>query len=274
LIARRAPAADPGGVDQDHGQPVEAEDGVDRVARGPRDLADERSLVAEEGIEQGGLPDVGTSHDGDPCHAILALGGLGRRRGQDLERSVEQVVDADAVLGGDHQDLLEAKLEYLVPEMLLARDVGLVRRDDHRSPRPAEQLGDVTVDRRQTLPDVEQEDDGICFLDGDPGLCLDVGLAEFPVRRSAVELQPGGVDHRELASQPLADAVEAVTRQAGGRVHDRLSPADQSVEERGLADVGPADDGDDGAGHAHIVPGLPCKTCSVAIRLTRCSRTG
>ena len=241
-------AADAGRVDQHHRQAVEAEHRVHRVPGRSGDVADQGALVAEQLVEQRGLPDVGAAHDREPGDALLVRA-LDRRLGKGLEQAVEKVVDPDAMLGGDEQHLLEAELEDLVPEVLLARDVGLVGGHDHGPPGAPQELGDVAVDRGQALADVEQEDDRARLFDRDPGLGFDVGLAELPLGRPAVQLQPGRVDDRELMAKPLADAVEAVAGKARGGVDDRLPPADQAVEERGLANVGPADDGDDWAGH-------------------------
>ena len=62
-------------------------------------------------------------------------------------------------------------------------------------------------------------------------------------------LQAAGVDHGEGAAVPFADAVDAVAGRAGKVLDDRDALADQPVEEGGLADIGAANDGDDGEGH-------------------------
>ena len=61
-------------------------------------------------------------------------------------------------------------------------------------------------------------------------------------------LKPGGIDHREgkIAEPPVAfPAVAGYPRLV---VHQREPRADQPVEQRRLADIGPADNGD-GEGH-------------------------
>ena len=58
------------------------------------------------------------------------------------------------------------------------------------------------------------------------------------------------VDHPELAAVPVRFELLAVARDAGLLLDDRTAPPDEPVHERRLADVGPADHGDDGrCGH-------------------------
>ncbi len=129
--------------------------------------------------------------------------------------------------------------------------VGLVGGHDNTLPRAPEQLGDLAVDRRQALPDVEQEDDDLGLVDRNFGLGLDGRLR---LVFGAVKVESRGVDHGELAAAPVGDPVQAVAGQPGLGIDDGLAPAQDAVEQRGLADIGAADDGDDGARHRSIRP--------------------
>src|SRR5690606_18815874 len=60
--------------------------------------------------------------------------------------------------------------------------------------------------------------------------------------------ETAGVHEVELAARPLDLAVEAVSRDAGLVVRDGLALLGEPVEQGALADVGPADDGDEGHG--------------------------
>jgi hypothetical protein len=60
-----------------------------------------------------------------------------------------------------------------------------------------------------------------------------------------VGLEAAGVDDDELAPAQAGVAVVAVARQAGEVGHDGVAALGDAVEQRGLADVGPADEGDD-----------------------------
>jgi hypothetical protein len=63
-------------------------------------------------------------------------------------------------------------------------------------------------------------------------------------------VEAAGVDQRELTPTPLRGRVDAIARRAGKILDDRDALADDAVEERRLPNVGPADNGNDGAGHA------------------------
>ena len=58
-------------------------------------------------------------------------------------------------------------------------------------------------------------------------------------------LEPARVDAHEPAPLMLREGGQAIARDAGGIVDDRAAGAQDPVEERRFADVGPADDGDD-----------------------------
>ena len=62
-----------------------------------------------------------------------------------------------------------------------------------------------------------------------------------------VENQSTGVHHLEVAVPPESVLVGAVTRDAGLIVDNRFPTATEAIDQRGLADVGASDDGDDGA---------------------------
>jgi len=80
------------------------------------------------------------------------------------------------VLGRDERRLGEAEFEDLVGEVLFAWRVRLVGGDDHSPARASQQLGDLAVDRREPLADVEQQDDDLRLVDRDLRLSLDGAL--------------------------------------------------------------------------------------------------
>jgi len=150
------------------------------------------------------------------------------------------------VLGREQDRVGEAELVDLVQEVLLAGVVRLVGAHHHRPPGAPEHQCDVPVERGQALANVDEQHDRLRLLDRDLSLRLDGGARGVV---GAFQVQPGGVDHRDLAPSPFAHAVEPVARQAGRGVDDRLAPAQQAVEKRGFADVGAPDDRNDGACH-------------------------
>ena len=64
-----------------------------------------------------------------------------------------------------------------------------------------------------------------------------------------LDAHAAGVDQLEEAVADLDERGDAVARDAGRRIDDGDAPAGQPVEQRRLADIGPADDGDDGYSH-------------------------
>ena len=65
-------------------------------------------------------------------------------------------------------------------------------------------------------------------------------------------LEPGGVDDGEVEVEQAGAALAAVPRDAGLIVDESEPLADQPVEQRGLADIGAAEDDDARQGLAHV----------------------
>src|SRR5207245_8942324 len=78
------------------------------------------------------------------------------------------------------------------------------------------------------------------------------------VHEAAIVQEPKGL------AVPLRPGEVAVAGDSRPLVHDRIAPADDAVEQRGLADVGPADDGHGGeASHTatSCAPSASAKSC-------------
>ena len=71
--------------------------------------------------------------------------------------------------------LVEAQLQDLVRKVPLAGRVGFVGGDHDVPPRATQEARDLPIDRREPLPDVEQQDDHLRLVDGDLGLRFDRG---------------------------------------------------------------------------------------------------
>ena len=79
------------------------------------------------------------------------------------------------------------------------------------------------------------------------GVDGDLGLLGHPqVDATRVDLPAPGVHQGEPAAGPLGVVRDAVTGDPGDVLDDGLTAADDAVDERGLADVGPPHDRDDG----------------------------
>ena len=178
-----------------------------------------------------GRPTIATATSGSG-----ALGGrLARRQaGDDL---VEQLVDAVAVLGRDLERRLEAHPVELHGAAPAAAVVGLVDGEHDGPSKHVKALGNLLVARHQPLPRVQDEDDDVGVVQGlEP--VLDDELVE---RVGGGAKQAAGVDQRERAVLPRRRRRQDVPRGARDGRHDGPARAGDAVEERGLADVGPAD---------------------------------
>ena len=75
-------------------------------------------------------------------------------------------------------------------------------------------------------------------------LCLEFHLGENDV--VGLRLNTAGVNEGQLSAAPLALAVDAVTGDAGGVLHNGAALADELVEKRAFAHIGAAHDGHNG----------------------------
>jgi len=154
------------------------------------------------------------------------------------------------VLGGDRDRLAEAQAVEIGEPPLLRRGLDLVRRQ-HDGPTAApEDPRDLEVERGGAVARVDDEQDEVRLLDrGEhlPAHALDQGLLGRGI-------EAAGVDHGRLPALEADATVEPVARHARSIADERLPPADQTVEERRLADVRTPDDRDDRTDHPGRFP--------------------
>jgi hypothetical protein len=155
------------------------------------------------------------------------------------------------VLGGHGHRLAEAQPIELGQRALQAATIHLVG-DEHHLPLAATQrAGDLAVERGRPGAGIDDEQHEIGFLDRDehlPSDPFDQGL----VRRG---VEATGVDDGGLPPFEGDLPVQSVAGDAGHVAHQRAPLAHEPVEQRGLADVGPAHDRDDRSHHRPLRPG-------------------
>ena len=146
-----------------------------------------------------------------------------------------------------------------------ARVVELVGDQDHRLARAAQEVGELLVAGSDAGARVDHEQHEIGLGDRRARLVGDLALHRARVAR----IDAAGVEDREGRAPPLDDQLLAVARDAGLLVHDGLARRGQAVDERRLADVREADDGDraEQGAVAALVPRRGC--CSRARRSPR-----
>ena len=105
-----------------------------------------------------------------------------------------------------------------------------------------EQAREFDVRRGELGAPIDDHDDGLGFVERGARLAEDFGGNQLGVVRN----DAAGVDEARGAAGPLDFAVDAVAGDAGLVADDGAPRAGEAIEERGLADVGAAADGEDG----------------------------
>ena len=231
-------AAHAGGVDEDQLALADHQRHVDRVAGGARDVGDDHPLLAEEAVDERGLADVRPADDAPGARCRRRARVIARR--QQLDDAVEQVARAEALRRGDRHRLAQAEPMELARQRQLSDAVALVRGDDRRQRRAAQQVGHLLIARAHARARVDDQHRDLRVGHARPRLVADRAGERILV----LEVDAAGVDQREAAPVPLAVELLAVARHARALVHDRLAGAREAVDQRGLADVRIADDGD------------------------------
>ncbi len=117
--------------------------------------------------------------------------------------------------------------------------LGLVRTEDDRRARAAQDIGKELVGRRQPDPRVNQEEAGISHAHGA------FGQPPHPALQAVIRglLQPGSIDHGEIQPAKTRLALTQVARHAGLIIDQRKALAHQPVEQGGFPDIRSPDNG-------------------------------
>ena len=224
-----------GGVDQDVGFAVALEFDINRIARGARLVERDHAFLAHQRVDQRRLADVGAPHQRDLGDAEIV--GFFFLFGKRRQRLGHQIGNAVAVRAGNGQRLAQRQFVKLGGDHGGVHALGLVDREQHRTRRTAQAVGDDLVLRRQACPCIDHENDGVGLVDGLQRLPRHFGHDAVLGDR----LQTARVDHQIGLFTEAPAPVMAVARHPRQVVHQRIARAGETVEEGGLADVGPAD---------------------------------
>ena len=209
---------------------------------GAGDRADDHAIVLEEGVDDRGLADVGASGDGE-----VADGGPEREGGvgQPVDDVIEEVGDAEAVMGAERAGVAEAEFVEAGGVGGEGVVVGFVGEEVDGLGGVAEEGGDLGVGGEGAGLHVDDEADGVSFAQGLPHLGGDlVGVGAGQLLAE----EPAGIDDAEAVAAPFGFAVEPVAGGAGQILDDGAPAAHEAVEEGGLAHVGATNEGDEGGG--------------------------
>ena len=235
-------ASDARGIHEHEAPAAELERCVEAVSRGAGDLADDGALAPDQRVEEARLADVRPTDDRDVGIRRRLVGLL---RGQMLDDRIEEISRSVSLDRGDGIHVAQPELVELGGLRLAAPRVRLVRDEQDRLATAAELIGDVVLDRKDPRLRVDDEHDHVGLGDRGLGLAPDGRLHLAGLRI----VETARVDERELAPAPIGGRVDTVSGGAGEVLDDRDTLADDAIEERRLPNVGPADNGNDGAGH-------------------------
>ena len=152
---------------------------------------------------------------------------------------VEQVVHTEAVLGGDRKGRRDAQAAEILGLRLERKGVSFVDGQCHGLARAVQEPGKLLIQRQDARAPVHHQHQLVGLVNGH------LRLAEN-FRRHLVRTfwnQAACVHDLELFPQPFGRRVEAVARHAGLVAHQRPAAPANTVEERGLAHVRPAKNG-------------------------------
>jgi hypothetical protein len=230
-------SAHPGGID-DPDDPVVAESDqrVHGIAGRSRRRVDYRALLAQEPVQDRGLPDVGTAHDRDRCPGIVGV--PVRELREPGYEDLEEVPRPPSVQGRQRYGITETEAMEDGCGRFISGVVDLVGGNDDRLVGAPEDLGDLEIVLDGTQLRVDHQHDHIGSFDGDLGLLGDARVEPFLAR-----LEPAGIDDLEPPPGPVGDETLPVARHSWGGFDDRLAPAQDPVHKGRLPDVRTADHG-------------------------------
>ena len=220
-VIHAAAAADAGGVEQFPALAFPLDRGVDRVAGGAPDRADDRPFLAANGIEQARFADVGPADDRQLDRLLLLHLGGG---GQVGEQGIEQLGGAGAVDGRHRVGLAQAQAPELGRHgQALVGRFAFVHRQQHRAALAPQPLGDRLVGGGEPLLAIGDHHGHGRLGQGQVGLFADL-RQKFAV---VIEHQAARIDDPEGAIAPEPLLVGAVPGHPGLVMHDRFpAPAE------------------------------------------------
>jgi hypothetical protein len=235
---------------------------VHRIARGARNWTHDHALLAQQAVHQGALARVGTPQDGDLDAVVLddGVAALGQHAPQTLDEAVHAVAGG----GRDGMRLPHSELEQRRTVLAVLGTLGLVGQQERGFPAAlhvARELEIVVGDAGAGVHH-EQDDRGVVHRDVDLPLDL-LGQGVYGFVDEAA-----GVDDVDETTFELPFAEMAVTSDTGPVVDNRRAPTEDSVEQAGLPDIGPADDHDTGS-LGHRMKGSSWRRAPLAVAAPR-----
>lgn len=199
---------------------------VDAVAGGSCYLGDDVAILADEGVDDARLADIGASHDGEARQVVVDL--LLGHVLQFLQDDVEQVARA-ATRDCAHADrVAQSQLVKLGSLVRSSAIVYLVGHEQDGHACAAQDLCHILVPVRDARLVVHHEEHQVGLVRGYAHLLAD-GVLEDVVR---LDDPASCIDKRKLAPVPETFAILAVAGGACRLAHDGAAAIGETVEKR------------------------------------------
>ncbi len=240
--------AQPRRIDEDERSAVIAHRRVDRISRGAGLVRDDQPLLAEQTVDERRLADVGSADHGNPERVVR----LGFIRWKALHHRIEQIAGAAAV---DRRNWYRLPGVEIVELKMIgrARIVHLVGDQHPRAAGVAQHLDHPRIVGMEPGPRIDDQHEEVSFGNGHIDLAANLQIHWDP----RIFGDAAGVDQPESPAVPLGACEVAVSSGTSLVADDRCVGADDSVEQCGLSDVGPPDQGDDRNVHLAIATWAP-----------------
>jgi len=252
LLLDAAAPAHAGGIDQPHRPAAPLPVDTNGVARDARLRPREDPLLADQAVQQGRLADIRPADNRQQQRTfgrVLVLPWTFRRlgafvlvlrRGGDVaDQGIMQVAQPLAVLGRERHWRAETEAMCLGQALLAGAAFALVGDHDDLGSPATQPRCEALVERHDAGAGVDQEKHDIGAVDGALGEAAHARLE----RLATLGLPPRRIEQGEGEITELCRRFADVPRHAGRVVDDGAAAPDQPVEQRGLADIGPTDDG-------------------------------
>ena len=198
---------------------------VNGVPGGAGHIADDDTLLTQNAVGQAGFSHIRLADDGHLNHVGLLVLVLLRR--EIFQTLVQQVTGAVAMHGGDSHRVAEAQIIELVEIRIhCAGGVHLVDRQHDGLFAALKHTRHLLVGGGHAGLDIGDKNDHRGVVNGDLRLLPHEGQDLI----IGAGLNTAGIHQTELAAQPLAFAVNAVTGHARRIFHDAQASADQLIE--------------------------------------------
>ena len=203
-----------------------AEIRVNGIAGRTGNLADEHPLLAQDPIDERRLPDVRTADNRNPRFRLFRFLLFRLALRQPLDHLVEEVADPLPVLRGNLHDGVEPELVEIERPRLCALVVGLVDRNDDRTPFRAHSFRDFEVRWHQPFASIDDKHKDGRVFERAPAMLEHL----FLKRILTLAEHAGRICQQERHIAPVGRLLDHVARRTGSRVDDGPAGAGYAVE--------------------------------------------